>query len=263
MADGFFEYSTARKLKCDGVRPTCTNCLRRKQGECEFDPFPRRRGPAKHKQLKLDAESEPSWPLLRDVPRTRARVAAEAKILTQPFVVGAGAGAGASRSASIGLSEASLAGAGAGGSDGARPSATSTLFGGERVQHEAGATTASPAALSTRESFPSVDEAEAGVYEDDLGQIEEPWVPRKQAKNEEEEARKSSVEDEEEREVKKARKEEVRDGKAGLPKKEKVPKKEEKKEAWFKLEGDEEKLDMLKAGTPESSSSNHLPGSHT
>ena len=250
MVDGNFR-STARKLKCDGARPTCTNCSRRpppttKPGpgpgprssppECKFDPFPRRRGPAKHKQLKLDAESESSWPLLRAVPRTRARAAAEAKIITQPLRVGA------SRSASTGGSESSFAGGSV-----AHPSATSILFGGEV------AILATPTASSTRESTPAADEEESE-------QIDEPCVPKEKREEEDEKhegEERPRVESGEKREEKP--KEEEEKG----PVMDKSPKKEEKKEARIKMDGDEGKVDMFKEATLESSPSYYLLGHHT
>ena len=237
VADGYF-HSTARKLKCDGARPTCTNCTRRYQNQnetkdppkrpvsppnCEFDPFPRRRGPAKHKQLKLDAESESSWPLVRVVPRTRARAAAEAKILLPPLRVGA------DRSASTSGSESSFAGGSV-----AYPSTTSIHLGGE-VE-----ILATPAALSTREPTPVADERNEP--------IEEPRV--------EEQEERPRVEDGEEREERPMKDEEK-------PKKEKSPKKEEKKVATIKVDGDEEKVDLLKAAWPELSPSHYLPCHHT
>src|SRR5258706_5180400 len=247
VADGKF-HSTARKLKCDGARPTCTNCSRRPHQllksstspspsppECKFDPFPRRRGPAKHKQLKLDAEAESSWPLLGAVPRTRARAAAEAKTLTQPLRVGAGC------SASTGVSESSIAGDSV-----AHPSATSILFGGEV------AILATPAASSTRESTPAADEEENE-------QIEEPFVSKEKREEEEEkheEEERPRAENGEKREEKP--KEEERG-----PKVENSPKKEEKKAGRIKMDGDEGKVDMLKEATLESPPSYYLLGHHT
>ena len=233
MADCYF-HSTARKLKCDGARPTCTNCTKRPVDksrtspppECEFDPFPRRRGPAKHKQLKLDVESESSWPLVRVVPRTRARAAAEAKILVPTLRVGA------DRSASTSVSESSFAGDSV-----AYPSATPIHLGGE-VE-----ILATPAALSTRETTPAVDERNEP--------IEEPRVSK-----EEEQEERPRVEDGEEREERPMKDEEK-------PKKGKSPKKEEKKVATIKVDGDEEKVDLLKAAWPESSPSHYLPCHHS
>ena len=236
VADGYF-HSTARKLKCDGARPTCTNCSRRKlhdspPPECKFDQFPRRRGPAKHKQLKPDAESESSWPLLRAVPRTRARAAAEAKILPQPLRANAG------RSASTGVSESSFAGDSV-----AQPSTTSILFDGEV------AFLATPAASSTRESTPAADEEE----NEQSGEPRVSKEMKEEDKHEEEE--RPRVEDVEEREEKP--KEEK-----GF-KKEISPKNEEKKEVRTKIDNDEGKVDMLKEATLESSLSYYLFGYHT
>ena len=247
-ADGKFR-STARKLKCDGARPTCTNCSRRpppssktspsprsSPPECKFDPYPRRRGPAKHKQLKLDAESESSWSLLRAVPRTRARAAAEAKIVTQPLRVSAG------RSASTGGSESSFAGGSV-----AHPSATSILFGGEV------AILATPAASSTRESTPAADEQENE-------QIEEPCVPKEKREEEDEkheEEERPRAENGEKREEKPKEEEDERGSLIN-----KSPKKEEK-EARIKMDGEEGKVVMLKEATLESSPSYHLLGHHT
>lgn len=47
-----------RKLKCDGVRPTCDNCTKRGE-ECTWDDFVRRRGPGKRtKELRDKARRE-------------------------------------------------------------------------------------------------------------------------------------------------------------------------------------------------------------
>ena len=35
-------------IRCDGVRPTCSNCVKRKM-DCAFDEQARRRGPGKSK----------------------------------------------------------------------------------------------------------------------------------------------------------------------------------------------------------------------
>ena len=251
VADGYF-HSTARKLKCDGARPTCTNCTRRppprppsntssprssrsSPPECKFDPFPRRRGPAKHKQLKPDAESESSWPLLRAIPRTRARAAAEAKVLAQPLRVSAG------RSASTSVSESSFAGDSV-----AQPSATSILFGGEV------AFLATPAASSTRESTPAADEEENQQTEE--SRVSKENKEEDEEKHEEEE--RPRVDDGEEREEK------PKEEEKGF-KKEKSPKKEEKKEVKTTMDDDEGKVDMLKEATLESSLSYYLLGYHT
>ena len=270
MTDDYLCFS-ARKLKCNGARPICANCVNKTKAQkdgkpepvvCEFDPFPRRRGPAKHKQLKLDTESEASWPLLRVVPRTRARAAAEAKVVVQPLLVGAGAGA--SRSASTGGSEASSAD----GSGGGHPSATSFLFGGERINREAFGTAVTAAgwlaAPSTRESTPT-DQAEAEADEE-IDQIEEPQAPMKMRNEDEEQKQVEEVEkprvEDEEHELKPKRKE-VKLKKEQLLKKEKSAKKEEKKEAGLKMEGDEGKLNMVKKSPPEASPpSYHLSGHH-
>lgn len=39
--------SRNRKIRCDGAKPTCHNCTRRKNltGPCCYDPAPKRRGP--------------------------------------------------------------------------------------------------------------------------------------------------------------------------------------------------------------------------
>ena len=223
---------------------------------CEFDPFPRRRGPAKHKQFKLDTESEPSWPPLRAVPRTRARAAAEAKILTQPLLVGvaAGADAGTSRRASTGGSEASFA------SGGAHPSTMSILFGGESEAFGAvpvPAAVASSAASSTRESTPA-DETKTQADEKEIDQVEECHTRREGegVAKKEEDAQKPRVGDEER---------EVKPTEEGVkPKKEKSPK-EDKKMARLEMEGEGKgKIDMQKRGSPESpSSSQPLSGRYT
>lgn len=264
MTDGSF-YSAARKLKCDGLRPVCSNCTKRfssllnksnPEGPCVFDAAPRRRGPAKHKQLKLDTESEPSWPLFRAVPRTRARAAAEAMILTQPTPVeaAASASAGSSRSrASTGGSEASIA-------SGAHHSTMSILFGGERVNREAfGAVPAaegSSAASSTREGTPA-DEVEVKEDEHEFDEAEEIQAGGEaegvREEKKEEDAQKTRVKDEE-REVK-PKEEDVK------PKKKKLP----KKMAKLEMEDDEGKgRIVMQKGEPESPSSSHyLSGRHT
>ncbi|ORX34535.1 hypothetical protein BD324DRAFT_610110 [Kockovaella imperatae] len=38
----------ARKLKCNGVRPKCANCVRRNEDSCEYDTVLRRRGPGRN-----------------------------------------------------------------------------------------------------------------------------------------------------------------------------------------------------------------------
>ena len=38
--------SRGRKIRCDSTRPVCNNCVRR-SNVCEYDPFPKRRGPDK------------------------------------------------------------------------------------------------------------------------------------------------------------------------------------------------------------------------
>jgi hypothetical protein len=253
VADGQF-HSTARKLKCDGTKPICANCDRRKAQQlrerpgnqppdppCRFDLFPRRRGPAKHKQLKLDAESESSWPPLTVVPRTRARAAAEAKILTHPPVVGAG------RGASTGVSEASFAGGSV-----AHPSAMSILFGGEIAMP------ASPAAESTRESTPSADGEENE-------QIEEPGAS-KEKQGEEEEAQEDEDEDEDEEEDENLRVENGEEREVMPKEKEKAKVDElckEQKEAKVKMDGDEGRVDIIKEVTLESSPPHRLLGRHT
>ncbi|WVQ76463.1 hypothetical protein IAR50_006131 [Cryptococcus sp. DSM 104548] len=40
-------YCRVKKMKCDGVRPICSHCARRKDTDCVFSPVVRRRGPAK------------------------------------------------------------------------------------------------------------------------------------------------------------------------------------------------------------------------
>ncbi len=40
----FLTTSRTRKVRCDGVRPTCTNCTRR-DSLCDYDPVAKRRGP--------------------------------------------------------------------------------------------------------------------------------------------------------------------------------------------------------------------------
>lgn len=53
-----------RKLKCDGNRPTCSNCERRRQ-PCAYDAVIKRRGPGKktrarqHQQGQADPTPEP------------------------------------------------------------------------------------------------------------------------------------------------------------------------------------------------------------
>ena len=39
--------SRTRKIRCDGAKPSCHNCNRRANSECEYDPLPKRRGPDK------------------------------------------------------------------------------------------------------------------------------------------------------------------------------------------------------------------------
>lgn len=41
----FPDKSRARKIKCDGARPICTTCVRRKSTKCVYDEVPKRRGP--------------------------------------------------------------------------------------------------------------------------------------------------------------------------------------------------------------------------
>lgn len=240
-ADGCFHF-IARKLKCDGARPNCANCTRATK-ECLFDLVPRRRGPAKHKQLKLDAETESSWPDLRPIPRTRARAAAEAKILTQPHFVGVG------RSAGTGVSEASLAG---GSVSVAHPSAMSILFG------EEFAILALPDGESMRENTPAADEEKRNEQ-----QIEEPQASNEkeeEAEERQEEAVENpSVVDREEREVR-PNEEVVKPTKETSPKKEKKEKKEQKTEARAEMDGSAGKVDILKA---ESLPSHYLPGRHS
>lgn len=45
--DNFSSKSRNRKIRCDGAKPTCHNCTRRKNltGPCCYDPAPKRRGP--------------------------------------------------------------------------------------------------------------------------------------------------------------------------------------------------------------------------
>jgi hypothetical protein len=58
--------TVGRKLRCDGNRPACWNC-RSRDRECEYSPYPRRRGPGKapkgtkaKKRSKKSAASEES-----------------------------------------------------------------------------------------------------------------------------------------------------------------------------------------------------------
>jgi hypothetical protein len=279
-------YLAARKLKCDGERPICGNCRKRTQNTdesgspppagsgkarsrspCAFDAFPRRRGPAKHKLLRLDADAdadaEPSWSQFRVVPRTRARVAAEAKVLAPSFVVGAGVGGiggggGGGTIASVHESE----GSSAGGSGGVHASAASILFGGVRTQHEeaAAATAAASPYMSTRGSTPAPEGVDTSADEEDTDRVEGPQPPKdggeeknEQVEEEQNEENKNPEKDEERH--RKHTKEEVKPKKGRPPTKGRSSPREEKKEDEGKLERDEEKAAMFEEGTPESPSS--------
>ncbi|PCH40058.1 hypothetical protein WOLCODRAFT_162057 [Wolfiporia cocos MD-104 SS10] len=43
---------TERKLRCDGKRPMCQQCNKRKNVVCQYEAFPRRRGPGKNPEKK-------------------------------------------------------------------------------------------------------------------------------------------------------------------------------------------------------------------
>lgn len=38
-------FSRSRKIRCDGAKPLCYNCVHRNTGKCDYDPVPKRRGP--------------------------------------------------------------------------------------------------------------------------------------------------------------------------------------------------------------------------
>lgn len=64
--------TVARKLRCDGQKPACANCLRRGNA-CTYEPEPRRRGPAKKKpEGKDEGEDE-------DEPQDKAKDKEKAK----------------------------------------------------------------------------------------------------------------------------------------------------------------------------------------
>lgn len=48
----------SRKLKCDGAKPKCHNCTRRKEPECSYDQVLRRRGPGKKPKTGRRATKE-------------------------------------------------------------------------------------------------------------------------------------------------------------------------------------------------------------
>ncbi|KAI1793412.1 hypothetical protein LXA43DRAFT_885958, partial [Ganoderma leucocontextum] len=50
-------FCRARKLRCDGQKPGCANCLRRGNA-CTYEPEPRRRGPAKKNKNEGKGEDE-------------------------------------------------------------------------------------------------------------------------------------------------------------------------------------------------------------
>ncbi|PIL22493.1 transcription factor [Ganoderma sinense ZZ0214-1] len=54
-------FCRARKLRCDGQKPACANCLRRGNA-CTYEPEPRRRGPAKKKPEGKDDDKDDDEP---------------------------------------------------------------------------------------------------------------------------------------------------------------------------------------------------------
>jgi hypothetical protein len=114
-------YSAGRKLKCDGGRPICGNYKKhlqnidesgsppppgsgkaRSRSPCAFDALSLPREPPKHKQLRLNADAEPSG--------SQFRVTAEAGILPPSLAVGTGGGGGGGSGGTAAESEGSSAG---------------------------------------------------------------------------------------------------------------------------------------------------------
>lgn len=92
--------SRARKIKCDGARPVCATCVRRKSTKCVYDEVPKRRGPDRRpRRLGSKAIGGGSSTAPPSAPRPLNR---------------GGTGAGPSSSSNIGASSSQL-GNGAGG----------------------------------------------------------------------------------------------------------------------------------------------------
>ena len=53
-------FSRSRKIKCDGTRPVCATCIKRKSPKCQYDDGPKRRGPDRHPRARPHQNSGPS-----------------------------------------------------------------------------------------------------------------------------------------------------------------------------------------------------------
>ncbi|KAF9519725.1 hypothetical protein BS47DRAFT_1083648 [Hydnum rufescens UP504] len=54
-----------RKIKCDGAHPVCSTCIRRRSPQCDYDREPRRRGPDRHRRVRIHHDSGPPPSLTR------------------------------------------------------------------------------------------------------------------------------------------------------------------------------------------------------
>jgi hypothetical protein len=65
--------SRARKIKCDGARPVCATCIRRKSTKCVYDEVPKRRGPDRRPRRRPDLLGGPTSGAPPSAPRLAQR----------------------------------------------------------------------------------------------------------------------------------------------------------------------------------------------